>query len=128
MLICLSLDFSVLHSLLWIGWTTAALKSWGKVPSVRQGWISFRGKSTMRFVNYFITLISLSLSWVTFFMSSRFIFFEISSLVSHVKEKVASFSKLDTNLPIIDILGYFWYSLIALSARSKILKTFLSYC
>ena len=61
----------------------------------------------MRFVNYFITLIGLSLSWVTFVMSSRFIFFEISSTVSHVKEQVASFSELDTNLPIIDILGYF---------------------
>ena len=52
-------------------------------------------------------MIGLSLSWVTFFMSSRFIFFEISSTVSHVKEQVASFSELDTNLPIIDILGYF---------------------
>ena len=36
MLIGLQLDLSVLHSFLWVGWTTAFLKSLGNIPLVRQ--------------------------------------------------------------------------------------------
>ena len=61
-------------------------------------------------------------------MSSRLIYFEIPSTVTHVKEKLALFSKLDTILLIIEILGCFWYFLIAFSTGSEMLETMLCCC
>ena len=95
---------------------------------MRQELIFLCKKSIKRFRNCFITFVVISLSWVAFFMSSLFISFEISSAVTRVKEKLASFSTLDTILLIIEILGCFWYFLIAFSTGSEILETLLRYC
>ena len=67
-----------MHSFLWYGWTTAFLKSLGKVPSVRQELIFLCKKSIKRFVNCFITFVGISLSWVAFFMLSLFTSLETS--------------------------------------------------
>ena len=82
----------------------------------------------MRFENYFIVFVGISLSWVAFFMSSRFVSFETSSTVTHMKEKLALFSTFDTILLIIEILGCFLYFLIAFSTGSEMLETLLRYC
>ena len=84
-------------------------------------------KSIKRSGKCFITFVGISLSWVAFFMSSRFISFEISSTVTPMKEKVASFSTHDAVLLIIEILGCFWYFLIACSTGSEMLETLLRY-
>ena len=56
--------------------------------------------------NCFIVFVGISLSWVAFFMSSRFIYFEISSTVTNVKEKLTSFSTLDLLCKSIDWFLY----------------------
>ena len=48
-------------------------------------------------------------------MSSHFVSYEITFTVTHVKEKLASFSTLDTILLITEILECFWYFLIEMS-------------
>ena len=61
---------------------------------MRQELIFLCKDSTKRFVNCFIIFfVGISLSWAAFFMSSRFISFEISSTVTHMKEKLALFAK-----------------------------------
>ena len=101
---------------------------------IREGTFSATGinilcrKPVKRFGSCFITFVGISVSWVAFFMSSLFISFEISSTATHVKEKLASFSVRDTILLIIEILGCFWYFLIAFSNGSEMLETLLRYC
>ena len=80
-------------------------------------------KSIKRFGNCFITFVCVSLSWVTFFRSSLFIALEISSTVTHVKEKLLSFSTLHAILLIIEMLGCLLYFLIAFSTGSAMLET-----
>ena len=84
-------------------------------------------KYTKTFEKCFITFVGISLFGCFFFKSSRFISFKISSTLTHVIEKLASFSTLNTILLIMEILGCFWYLLIAFSAGSEILDASLRY-
>ena len=104
MLISLRLDFSVFQldfsdfCFLWLRWTIAFLKSLGKVPTVKQKLIFLCRKPTKRLGNCFIIFVVISLFWAGFFMSRHYISLDISSTVTHVKEKLVSFLTLDNHL------------------------------
>ena len=67
------------------------------------------------------------LRWL--FMSNLLIYFQISSEVTDVKEKVACQWIVDTIFSIIEILGCFWYFLIVFSTGSEILEILqIYYC
>ena len=89
---------------------------------VRQELVNLCKKSTKKSGNCFIIFVGISFSWVVFFISSRFISFEISSTVTHVKEKLATFSKRDEILLTVKILQCFRDFLISFSTGSQMLE------